>query len=165
MDIIIAKGTDRDWLTVLRDDGSEARLTFPKKGPVPHDAIHYFVERGCGFAEGFWGGVAGGRDPESIQDMAKQAGHASAKRLRRPDEAIVELLQAERLVECFEAALWGDDLDTGAFRAVYRTACEASAVPAPALSDERIAAIFEDLQSFAEDWDALPVGESIKLDW
>ncbi|QLC23820.1 hypothetical protein HFP57_01405 [Parasphingopyxis algicola] len=165
MDITIAKGTDRDWLTVLRDDGSEARLTFPKKGPVPHDAIHYFVERGYGFSQGFWGLVAGGRDPASIQEMVKQAGHASAKRLRRPEEAIVELLQAERLVECFEAALWGDDLDTGTFHGVYRTACEASAVPAPALSAEQISAIFEELQRFAKAWDALSVSDSIKLDW
>ncbi|MGP1353047.1 MAG: hypothetical protein ACTS1Z_06965 [Parasphingopyxis sp.] len=165
MDIVMAKGTDRDWLTVTRDDGSEARLTFPKKGHIPHDAVHFFVEKALGFDVGFWGSVAAGGDPDSIQEMAKQAGHASAKRAARPDADIVQLLQAERLVECFEAALWADELDLDAFLDTYRAACESSHVPLPDLSSEAILELFTRLREFAADWSDLSTGQSITLVW
>lgn len=165
MDIVIAKGTDRDWLTVTRDDGSEAQLTFPKKGNIPHDAVHFFVEKALGFDTGFWGTIAAGRDPDSIQEMAKQAGHASAKRAVTPDADIVQLLQAERLVECFEAALWADELDLGSFLDTYRAACGSSHVPMRDLSNEATLALFSQLRTFAGDWRALSTGQSITLVW
>ncbi|MEJ2410561.1 MAG: hypothetical protein P8Y48_14945 [Novosphingobium sp.] len=38
--------------------------------------------------------------------ITKACGHASASRAQVPDPAIVELPQAERPVECFEADFW-----------------------------------------------------------
>ena len=84
MRIIITKGERDDRIEVLRADGSGASTRFPRKGPVPHDATHYVVESGLGITKGFWGLVAAGRHPEEIAEIAKAAGHASAKRASRP---------------------------------------------------------------------------------
>ncbi|WP_305016849.1 isocitrate lyase/phosphoenolpyruvate mutase family protein [Mycobacterium tuberculosis] len=40
--------------------------TFPKKGFIPHDAVHVFVERELGLKDAFWGMVKAGRHPEEI---------------------------------------------------------------------------------------------------
>ena len=44
MRVTIFKGQTDDRIEVRRDDGSVAESRFPKKGPVPHDAVHWIVE-------------------------------------------------------------------------------------------------------------------------
>ncbi|HOB14641.1 MAG TPA: hypothetical protein PKN09_10380 [Novosphingobium sp.] len=136
MRIEIVKGRDHDRIGVTRDDGSRAETTFPHKGPVPHDAVHWFVERELGLASAFWGTVAGGLHPEAIQEIAKAAGHPSAKRAGLPEAGIIELLKAERIVECFEADLWGGGGAAADLIAIADTACTASHVARPAALDE-----------------------------
>ena len=101
MRIAITKGASGDRIAVTRPDGSRADFGFPRKGPYPHDAFHFFVERELGLTRGFWGLIASGMAPDAVQELASAGGHASAKRAGTPDPAIIELVQAERLVECF----------------------------------------------------------------
>ena len=98
--------------------------------PIPHDAVHFFVESELGISDGFWGLVAAGRHPEEVQDIAKAGGHASAGRAEVPDAAIVRMIQAERTVECFEADLWGGSKgDPQTFREAIYAGCAQSLVP------------------------------------
>lgn len=166
MRIEITKGQAEDRITIARADGSRAETRFPKKGPVPHDAVHWFVERELGLANGFWGMVAAGMHPEAIQDLAKAAGHASAKRAEVPDAAIVELLQAERLVECFEADLWSPGGAAADLVALGEGACGFSHVPAPTGFDAAaVLRIRSALGAFAQDWIAAPQGYCATLEW
>jgi hypothetical protein len=166
VEIAIVKSKREDWIAITRADGSRIETVFPHKGPVPHDAVHLFVERALGLGQAFWGMVAGGRHPEEIAGMAKASGHASAKRAAIPDASIVELLQAERLVECFEADLWnGGDGDPETFIAVAKTACLASHVPPPPLSADMIGRIRTELRTFARDWQAAGPGHTVRLEW
>ena len=165
MEIIITKGRSADRIALTRADGSRAETTFPKKGPVPHDAVHLFVERALGLRQGFWGMVAAGRHPEELAALAAAMGHASAKRAEVPDPAIVELIQAERLVECFEAELWGGGGDDDALVAVAETACEASLVPMPHLPEGSLARIRSELGTFAREWIAAPEGHLARFEW
>jgi hypothetical protein len=163
MRITITKEANGDRIHIVRADGSQAVTHFPRKGPTPHDAVHYYVERDGGLKRAFWGLVAGGMESEGIQDMAKAGGHASAKRADVPDDSLIELLQAERLVECFEATLWGGQLDLLSFRS--ETACESSHVPMPEMSDGTIANIHAEVVALATRWGAASPGETLVLDW
>jgi hypothetical protein len=165
MRITITKEANGDRIDIVRADGSQAVTHFPRKGPTPHDAVHFLVERDGNLGKAFWGLVAGGLEPEGIQDMAKAGGHASAKRADVPDESLIQLLQAERLVECFEASLWDGQLDLPAFRSVAETACESSHVPMPALSDDAIARVHAEMVTLAARWGRAPAGETLILDW
>jgi hypothetical protein len=165
MRIEITKGRTEDRVAVVRTDETRADFGFPKKGPFPHDAVHFFVERGLGMDRGFWGLVAGGLDPATVQSLASAGGHASAKRARTPDPAIVQLLQAERLVECFEASAWGGGADDAAIMAMAEPAWAASHVPPPDGAPERFGAIRTTLDAFIEDWNAAQDGTTFALDW
>jgi hypothetical protein len=165
MRIDITKGQREDRIVVTRADRSEVATTFPHKGPIPHDAVHWFVERGLGLMGAFWGMVAAGRHPEEIAGIAKVAGHASASRAQVPAPEIVELLQAERLVECFEVKLWGGGGEPETFIAVAESACAASQVAPPALSLETVARIAGEVQAFAREWQAAPVGHVARFEW
>lgn len=165
MRIAITKGQAEDRIAIQRGDGTHAQTTFPKKGPVPHDAVHWFVERELRLRSAFWGMVAAGRHPEAIAEIAKAAGHASASRADVPDAGIVELLQAERLVECFEADLWGGGGAAADLIAVATTACDYSHVPLPALGEAAVERIRLELGLFAKEWIAAPAGHVAVLEW
>lgn len=165
MRIAITKGAGQDHVAVERADGTRAAFAFPKKGPYPHDAYHFFVECELGMTAGFWGLVASGMAPDEVQALALAGGHASAKRAGMPDAGIVELLQAERLVECFEAASWSGGADDAAIMAMAEPAWAASHVPPPEGVTDRLAAIRTGLDAFLAEWRTLPEGEAIALAW
>jgi len=163
--VTITKAKAFDHIDICRDGGSRAGSRFPKKGTVPHDAVHYLVEKTIGLKAGFWGLVAAGHPIKDIQDMAKQAGHASATRAEVPQAHIIELLQAERLVECFEAELWGGGSDPVTFRHVAQAACDSSHVAMPMLSDDVIAAIVGEMTALQAQWVTAPEGHMISFAW
>ena len=83
-----------------------------------------------------------------------------------PDAAIVELLQAERLVECFEADQWSGS--SGAVEdliAMAEVACSSSHVPLPAMDAAKVAAIRAEIVAFAQDWMTAPVGHVARFEW
>lgn len=166
MKIAITKHGRDDAIAITRADGTVAQTRFPKKGPVPHDAVHWFVERAFGLQLGFWGLVAAGHHPEELAELAKAAGHASAKRAGVPDDAIVQLLQAERIVECFEADLWSGASGAEAdLLALAETACGTSHVAMPLVPDGAVAAAREQLGAFARAWIAAGDGYVANLAW
>lgn len=166
MEITITKGQAEDWIAIDHDDGRRMDTTFPKKGFIPHDAVHLFVERELGLNGAFWGMVAGGRHPEEIAGIAKAAGHASASRNTVPDGSIVELLQAERLVECFEADQWsGSSGAVEDFLAMAQMACASSHVAMPAIGAGEVQAIRMAIVEFARGWMAAPIGHTANFTW
>lgn len=166
MQIIITKGERGDRIDVVRADGTRVGTTFPHKGPIPHDAVHFFVESELGLDRGFWGMIAAGLHPEDVQEISKAGGHASATRGRVPDEDIVQMIQAERAVECFEADLWsGGTSGPETMRHAMEAACSQSQVPTLRLDDDSISNVRAHLCDLRARWSALPQGEAVTLDW
>lgn len=165
MQVTITKGCERDVIAVHRRDGSSATTRFPKKGPFPHDAVHLVVEAALNFTNGFWGRVANGMDPADVAALAKTGGHRSASRAEKVDTDIVELLQAERLVECFEAQLWSGVGDDSTLRDVLSAACAQTKVDTPVVSDLCLQNIRHELKDLVRQWHALTLGESLALLW
>lgn len=165
--ITITKGKTDDRLDVERPDGSLVSTTFPHKGPIPHDFVHYAVERELGMERAFWGLVAAGHHPEEIQALAKAAGHASATRAAVPDMEFVPAIQAERTVEAFEADHWsGGAGDPVGVSAMAEAGCAQSQVPPPPRLDaDAIARIRARIAEFAQSWAALAPGQSVTLQW
>jgi hypothetical protein len=166
MRITITKGEREDRIEAVRPDGSCVRASFPHKGPIPHDFIHFYVESGLAIPDAFWGMVAAGKHPEEIAGIAKAAGHASASRAVVPDDSIVGLIQAERVVECFEADLWsGGESSPEAIRDMIAVACGQSLVPPLEATDEAIQGVRSRLSELRDRWSAAPAGNCLVLEW
>jgi hypothetical protein len=165
MKILVRKGQAADTIEIRRSDGNLLSTSFPHKGPVPHDVVHFFVERELAIDAGFWGLVAGGRHPDEIGDLAKAAGHASASRARVPDPFIVPAIQAERIVECFEADLWGGGSDPETFNAMLEAGCQQSLVPSLVIGHETIERVRRELGTFQDLWVSLSLGGACSFDW
>ena len=165
MIIKFTKQTNHDQTHAIRDDGTEVIFNFPKKGPFPHDAVHVFVEKRLNLKNGFWGMINQSYSPEKVGQLAKEGGHASASRAIKPSHEIVELIQAERTVECFEAEIWNPSGDPELFINVLKAACDASHIPMPEITASDIEEIRKLIEKYYSEWQSLSIGENITLDF
>lgn len=151
--VAITREAREDCVVIHRADGKVGKFRFPAKGPLPHDGVHHVAESLLGLQAGFWGRVAAGQSPAEIQQFAHAGGHASAKRAIRPAPEIVEMIQAERLVECLEADAWsGGDGDLATFNEVYGAACSQSCVDPLPLEERSLTALRAGMKEMARHW-------------
>ena len=109
--------------------------------------------------------VAGGVSPDDVGAIASAAGHASASKAHMPEEEIVELLQAERLVECFEAEIWGGPAELETLQDVADAGFAQSFVASVPLDQTRVDTVRSGLSDFSAAWMSLKTGHSLTLDW
>ncbi|MEP5173929.1 MAG: hypothetical protein ABJQ42_13325 [Erythrobacter sp.] len=165
MRINLTKGMTEDSISIAREDGTRAEFKFPHKGPMSHDAIHFFVERQVKMECGFWGMVAAGIEPKEVAALAAKGGHASSNRASEPSAQITQLLQAERLVECFEAEFWSGLSDDDAVIEMAEAGWRASQVAPIENVRAKLAAIRNAIRTFAVRWAETEVGDSVTLNW
>lgn len=150
---------------VERADGTVAAFSVPAKGPVSHDLVHFCVEIGLDMRGAFWGLIAEGAEPEEVAEQARAGGHASAKRAGVPEKWLVELLQAERLVECFEAESWSGVEDDEGLLAMANAGWDSSHVPPLVCSSAQLVTVRGLMAEYGQRWLGLSDGEEMALEW
>ena len=158
---------ERGYAVVERDDGAVYRLYGGKAGPrLPHDIMHFVVERELHIPDGIWGGIAAGIIFDSMQ-------HVGGRRPPHARERSKELLasfhqrglRAEVLanfVECVAGLDHPSDLQIltlAATRLAVLPDADADVDPA------EIAAAAQALQVEAARWARLRVGQELSYEW
>lgn len=156
---------ERAYALVERDDGTVYRLYGGKAGPqLPHDIMHFVVERELRIPDGIWGGIAAGIVFDSMQ-------HVSGRRPPHARERSKELLasfhqrglRAEVLanfVECVAGLDHPSDLQ------ILTLAADRLAVlPDADVDPAEVAAAAQALQVEAARWARLRVGEELSYEW
>jgi hypothetical protein len=134
-----------DDLVIARADGGSEAMQCPKQRIIPHDMVHYAVESVLAH-RGFLSLVAGG-EALAFETMGGES-----------EEAI------ERLVEAFQAEMWGGRVSAAELRDAYALGCEARGHAALPVSDEDIEAIRGQLDALTAAWDQVPVNGSLVLE-
>ena len=158
---------ERAYALVERDDGAVYRLYGGKAGPrLPHDIMHFVVERELRITDGIWGGIASGIIFDSMQ-------HVSGRRPPHARERSKELLASFRqrglraevlasFVECVAGLDHPSDVEIltlAATRLAVLPDTDADVEPA------EVAAAAQALQVEAARWARLRVGEQLSYDW
>ena len=146
MDITFTKGLGKyDRMLVRHADGREEAIDCPKQGIIPHDMVHYAVEHGLG-KRGFLTRVADGEEAS----------------FRMGSE--VESDGVERLVEVFQGDAWsGGTGMPNEMIELYRVTCEARQCPMLPVSPGDIESIRSTIRELDARWQALAVGDSMRL--
>ena len=135
-----------DDLAIERPDAPTETIQCPKQGIIPHDMVHFAIESVMAH-RGFLGMVADGS--EAV--FATQGGES--------EEAI------ERLVESFQAEMWGGRVPADELLATYAIACEARGHPCAPVSEEDVDSIREKLDELTANWAAVPVNGSLTVEF
>jgi len=134
-----------DDLTIERPDGPAEAIRCPKQGIIPHDMVHYAVESALAH-RGFLGMVAGG-DALSFTTAGGE------------DEESIE-----RLVESFQAEMWGGRVPAEELLATYQLACEARGHAAAPVTAADVAAIRGRLDDLTGRWAAVPLNGALTVE-
>ena len=140
------RGGKYDDLVIERPDGPTETIQCPKQGIIPHDMVHFAVESTLGH-RGFLGMVAEGQ----AAAFATQGGAS--------EEAI------ERLVESFQAEMWGGRVPAADLLATYELACEARGHWSAPISVAEIDSIRARLEQLTDQWSAVPVNGSLTVEF
>lgn len=146
MDIVFTKGSGKyDRMDVLRADGQVERIDCPRQRIIPHDMVHYAVESTL-MRRGFLTRV---RDGESAT-------------FRMQAEA--ESDGVERLVEVIQGDAWsGGDSPATDMIDLYRVTCSARTCPMLEVDFDDIEAIRARVAELDAQWQALAIGQSLRL--
>ncbi len=145
MELVFTKGSGKiDRLRIVRAGLDDEFIDCPKQRIIPHDMVHYAVETTL-VARGFLGRV---RD-----------GEAAAFTM----QAEAESDGVERLVEAMQGEAWSGGSDSAAVIDLYRVTCTARDCPALPVSPADIDAIRASMAALTTQWDAVPVGSSLTL--
>ena len=134
-----------DDLSIEREGRQLETIKCPKQGIIPHDMVHYAVES-CLAHSGFLTLVAGGE----AAAFTTTGGDA--------EEAV------ERLVENFQAEMWGGRVPAEELLASYELACEARGHPAAPVSVADVERIRARLDELTDRWAAVPLNGSLTLE-
>lgn len=135
-----------DDLTIAHPGREPERIACPKQGILPHDMIHYAVEHTLAH-RGF------------LSMAANTPATAMTMRGGDSEEAV------ERLVETFQAEMWGGRVPAADLLATYAHACEARGHPAAPVTPDDVAAVRARLDALTARWEAVPVNGSLVLDF
>jgi hypothetical protein len=146
-----------DTLVCIRDDHSRTEGQMPRQGILPHDAIHFVVEKTLGLQKAFFGHVARGLTLDHL--ALKQSGE------RPPWARLPQALQAESLVECLQAEQWGGTVDEATFQGTLGVACRVRGVPVPHVTPADLVKLRVALREFGAAWRPLKPGEMLERRW
>jgi hypothetical protein len=139
------RGGKHDDLVIARDGRPDEAIPCPKQGIIPHDMVHYAVESSLPH-RGFL----------TLVGEGKVAGFATAG--GDLEEAV------ERLVETFQAEMWGGRVPAADLLATYEHACGARGhAPVPVSADD-VAAIRARLDDLTARWAQVPVNGSLSVE-
>jgi len=137
-----------DDLTIRRADGTAETIACPKQGIIPHDMVHYAVEHVLAH-RGFLSLVKHG----AAVDLTASTGGGDS------EEAI------ERLVEAFQAELWGGRVPAHELIATYEHACAARDHGIATVVPSDIVAIRERLDDLTRRWAQVAVNGALTVDF
>lgn len=145
MELIFTKRAGKyDDLVIRRNGIDDATMRCPKQGIIPHDMVHFAVESMLEY-HGFLSLIDKGQPAE----FTTRGGDG--------EEAI------ERLVEVFQAELWGGRIPAAELIETYELACGARGHGSSAVSADQVEAIRARLDSLTNAWAEVPMNGSLDL--
>jgi hypothetical protein len=159
--VTVEKTTQRPIIIAVRDDGVSLRVRAPdRKFSPPHDLIHFVVEKGMRLQKGFWGSVADGAkfaSVEVIDGRQKPRANEKSAQIIKANEA--HLSEAEMIVGAFQKVLHED------MRPHKEVLLRLLRTSGRRVETDLLPATWEGLVSFRDQWESLPAGQAIQLEW
>ena len=134
-----------DELVIERGGQIAPLIHCPKQGIIPHDMVHYAVESMLG-SPGFLGLIADGAEA------------AFTTRGGAPEEAV------ERLVEVFQAEMWGGRVSAAELIAVYEHSCDAHGHRCVPILPADVEVVRDRIDELSNTWSALSENCSLSLE-
>jgi hypothetical protein len=155
----------RGYALVERDDGVVYRLDGGTAGPrLPHDIMHFVVERELRIGDGIWGGIAAGVVFDTMRYVSgRRPPHAAERSAQLLRGFRRQGMRAELLADLVSSAAALDHMTQQRIRRLADD--KLSVLPGTDVDPAAIAAAARALQVEAARWARLRVGEELCYEW
>jgi hypothetical protein len=140
----------------MREDGSKHKVQMPKIGSLPHDLVHFVVEKELNLENGFYAHVKKG---------LVDGYYLKAEKSENPEQSAIDAQHAESIVECFQAEFVSGAQSPEDFQYFLNVTCEARKIPLFLITAEQIKQIRAGLLEMDERWNAVKIGETLELEF
>jgi hypothetical protein len=156
---------ERSYALVERDDGAVYRLYGGPASPrLPHDIMHFVVERELAIPDGIWAGIASGIVFKTMRHVTgRRPPHGTERSRELLADVHYQLLRAEVLANLVECVASLDHPSDSQIRSL--TATRLSVLPSADVDPAAVAAAASALQVEASRWARLRVGQELTYDW
>lgn len=169
MEITFTKTGERTYeIVARRDDGVTLRVRTPDKPlTIPHDMVHYVVERELKMERGFWGSIAAGMIFGTVQVVSgRQPPHAAERSAALIKASYREQAAAELYVAVLQRVTQeGRERDFRHVNSCLDEVWRPFRWPRPTVTAEDPLRVCGALREAESAWTSLPVGESVKVTW
>ena len=169
MEITFTKTGARTYeVVVLRDDGVTLRVRTPDKPlSIPHDMVHYVVERELNMERGFWGSIAAGAVFGTVQVVSgRQPPHAAERSASLIKTSYREQAAAELYVAVLQrVAQEGRERDFRYVGSCLDEVWRPFRWPRPHVTAEDALRVCRALREAESSWASLAAGESVTVIW
>ncbi|MDH5182626.1 MAG: hypothetical protein OEX12_01930 [Gammaproteobacteria bacterium] len=142
-------------LICTRDDGSRSESLFPNKRAIPHELIHYVVEKTLGLHRAFYGLVANG----AAIAYHKEHNHPLTKK----HQDITQNWQSELLVEAIQTTALEHGGSIENFYKVLERLCVDRNIPVPKMNAPQLQAICVELQQYHHKWNSIDCNHQLDV--
>jgi hypothetical protein len=167
MRVTFPRLSDHDWgyAVVERDDGVVYRLWEGRRGPgLPHDLVHYLVERELGLADGIWGAIAAGVVFRSTTHVGgRRPPHAADRSAELKRDFGARFLRAELLPGLVEQVAALNTRDPDGIRSMARR--HLAVLPDAEVDPAAVVTAAGALRDAARQWRALRPGAELSSTW
>jgi hypothetical protein len=145
-----------DDFECVRDDGSTHKVQMPKIGNLPHDLVHFVVEKELKMTNGFYA---------HVQKGLIDGYYLKTETAENPEQSVIDAKHAESVVECFQAELVSGNQSPEDFQYFVNVTCEARKIPRFEVSAEQIERIRRGISELNERWNAVEIGKTLELEF
>ena len=145
-----------DDFVCVREDGTTHQVQMPKIGSLPHDLVHFVVEKELAMESGFYAHVEKG---------LIDGYYLKTETAENPEQSAIDAKHAESIVECFQAEFVSGAQSPEDFQYFLNVTCEERKIPHFQITGEQIERIRKGLLSMNERWDAVKIGETLELEF
>lgn len=155
MIIIFTKGDAKfSYLKCVRDDQTITETMMPEQGIMPHDMLHYIVEKQLALDYAFYGQLKAGANI----DFKLKHNQLSQENIDK-----TESWQSECIVEALQSILWSGNFDYNSFTYLAEKACESRGIPMPKVSKGIFLFILHECYQLSQKWKRTSNGGTISV--
>lgn len=143
-----------DSVMCVNPDGSNTTCPMARQGVLPHEALHFVVEKTLGWHDAFFGQVARSGNLESVTLKLHDLDIDRAKN--------TQAVQSEALVECLQAEQANAPADPAGFALNLLASCRRRGVPPPDIDANELVRVRVALREFGAAWRPLAPGAALE---
>jgi hypothetical protein len=169
MEVVFTRINSHKYSSVAtRDDGVSLAIPgFGPSKPVPHDMIHFVVEDELAVDYGFWGCVAAGAIYKGMAIVGGKVRHDNEK---KSQEIIRKVGQKISEAECLAGIILKIlreqiENDWPRIQELQKSAWQPTHPARAKMTRDEIKRICRRIHALAQDWKALPDGQTLTLHW